>query len=163
MSGASFHDDDDRLLQAWREIVDSDDLRPVQMTRAVLRPLVDEIERLHRWKREARVVLDEWESVYESACNATRGADDPPCEPPLGWTKPQIVKLELALQARMLALLGEHHSWAVAWADRAALEMCAVLDDNDESGGTAVSPDRVVTLEALIAEWHDDGEDDDDA
>ncbi len=127
------------LLQAWREI-----------------------ERLQRWEQEARVVLAEWESVYESACNAASGADDPPCEPPLGWTKPQIVKLELALQARMLAQLGEHHSWAVAWADRAALEMCAVLNDNDD-GGTRVSPDRVACMEALIAEWHDDGADADDA
>ena len=153
----SASDDDGRLLQAWREIVDSDDPLPVQVTRAVLRPLVDEIERLQRWKQEAVVVLAQWEDVYNLACADSLQRDDA-----LGRWKAQIVANELVSRRRMFAALAQANGWKASWGERAVAEMTSVLADNDE-GGTRVHPDRVACMEALISEWVDDGEEDDDA
>jgi hypothetical protein len=55
----------------------------------------------------------------------------------------------------------EVNAWRNQWMDRAANEMVAALDDNDE-GGNRIDPERVQCMEALIAEWWDDGEGDDD-
>jgi hypothetical protein len=83
--------------------------------------LVDEIEKLRRWKEEALIVLDEWQSCYKLLEDAGYPA-------PLGRSK------ALYTAAHIKTLLAPEASWAAEQERR-----------RQEHGGRDVSHGKLVT------------------
>ena len=65
---------------------------------------------------------------------------------------------EIDRARRISSALAETNGWHVDWQNRAVAEMHAVLDADE--GGQPLPANVRQALDALIAEWWDDGEDD---